>query len=410
MFSLESFYKILAKNLLEPLNIHSVCFKSFGSTNFDDLIGTINDQYDHYNFENSSSTKTLIFHDQEPIYASNFYNSYLGSNPNYLLFYHQYTCGTFNFYYFTKNFNIIANSEISNEKNDLFRHLQYYDWYYFFHGFAALDWYKNIQYYPPNYDFSNVFICLNNLVTRNRSYRLNLVAQLVKRNLDQFGAISLNQNSLSNQIKDELYHPSSLLSVQAKKDIFNFLYQKNTKKFVVDEFKVEGIQSANDNLTTLTKGFFHVVTETIFYDKKLHLTEKIFKPIVAHRPFILAAAPGNLAYLKKYGFKTFDHWIDESYDNEEDSDIRIKKIVDEIEKLTKLSTHQLKNLYAEMLPVLEYNFNHFYTNFKKIIVDEMIDNFEINLKKFNAGKDASFENYLHYDHVDLNKIKNRLRQ
>ena len=37
----------------------------------------------------------------------------------------------------------------------------------------------------------------------------------------------------------------------------------------------------------------------------MHLTEKIFKPIVNKQPFMLLAAPDNLAYLKSYGFKTY---------------------------------------------------------------------------------------------------------
>ena len=48
----------------------------------------------------------------------------------------------------------------------------------------------------------------------------------------------------------------------------------------------------------MSLGLFHIVTETIFYDNKLHFTEKVFKPIVARRPFFLVGAPGNLAYLK----------------------------------------------------------------------------------------------------------------
>jgi hypothetical protein len=40
---------------------------------------------------------------------------------------------------------------------------------------------------------------------------------------------------------------------------------------------------------------------------------------------MLLAAPGNLAYLKSYGFKTFDSVIDESYDTIQDNDLALKQ-------------------------------------------------------------------------------------
>ena len=144
---------------------------------------------------------------------------------------------------------------------------------------------------------------------------------------------------------------------------------------VIDTREPNGSMSANIDINQLTRALWHIVTETVYFLPKLHLTEKIFKPIVAKRPFILVAAPGNLAYLKRYGFKTFDHWIDESYDNEQDHYIRIEKITAEIAKLCALEPIVLKQMHIEMQEILEYNFQHFYGDFKKIIVNELVDNF-----------------------------------
>jgi hypothetical protein len=44
------------------------------------------------------------------------------------------------------------------------------------------------------------------------------------------------------------------------------------------------------------------------------LTEKALRPIACGQPFILAATPGSLQYLRSYGFKTFSGYIDETYD------------------------------------------------------------------------------------------------
>jgi hypothetical protein len=95
---------------------------------------------------------------------------------------------------------------------------------------------------------------------------------------------------------------------------------------------------------------WNIVTETVFYDNKLHLTEKIFKPIVLKRPFVLVGAPGNLQYLKEYGFQTFDKWINEDYDNEIDPDIRIKKIV------ARIKTGFKSELTAKAKPKISQSF------------------------------------------------------
>jgi hypothetical protein len=184
----------------------------------------------------------------------------------------------------------------------------------------------------------------------------------------------------------------------------------NPPSFKIDTDFTIGILSANDDLETLSLGLFHVVTETIFYDAKLHLTEKIFKPVVARRPFFLVGAPGNLAYLRSYGFQTFDRWVDESYDLETDPDQRLVKIVNELDKLCKLSESELMQMYQDMQDILEYNFQWFYTGFREHITNELVDNFEILIKKSNAGKDASFKNYLDSSMIDFDAVKKRLLQ
>jgi thymidylate synthase len=150
----------------------------------------------------------------------------------------------------------------------------------------------------------------------------------------------------------------------------------------------------------------------IYKMPKLKKTKKIFKPIVARRPFILVASPGNLAYLKSYGFRTFDSWIDESYDSEPDHYIRIEKITNEIEKLCKLSKTELDAMYADMQDTLEYNHQHFYKEFKRIIVNEMVDNLEGILIQFNNGRQPNNHSRYHrrfeYEPGYTDKVKQLL--
>lgn len=120
--------------------------------------------------------------------------------------------------------------------------------------------------------------------------------------------------------------------------------------------------------------FCHVVTETLFYQKAVHLTEKSLRPMVNRRPFLLAGPAGSLAYLRSYGFRTFSDWWDESYDLIEDPHDRLDCIMMNIDKISSWSNSKIKSVLLEMRPVLEHNHNHFYTDFPEIIMQELKDN------------------------------------
>ena len=313
------------------------------------------------------------FFDQEPIYAnteSTIRNSVLNLK----------------FVPHPGRINILANSEISAIKDNIISAHEFHDWYYFYHGFAALDWYRDFQYFESQSfnRFDKVFICYNHLTAKYRSYRLHLVSNLIEQDLVRYGSVSLFANDWQQTIED----PENLLDNRARVKIYKTL-KDVTLPLTIDTDNPVGSMSADVKLDDLTSALFHVVTETIYFQDKLHLTEKVFKPIVARRPFFLVAAPGNLAYLKRYGFKTFDRWIDESYDTETDHYIRIEKVTAELARLCAMDRSALEKMHLEMQEVLEYNFNHFYTGFKDSIIDELVDNFAAVISKYNLSIDSA---------------------
>lgn len=85
------------------------------------------------------------------------------------------------------------------------------------------------------------------------------------------------------------------------------------------------------------------------------ITEKTYKPIACRRPFIVFSTPYFLDDLRKLGFKTFHPYIDESYDTEVDNKIRLKKIVSEIERISKLTESEQTDLLNNLSGVLEHN-------------------------------------------------------
>jgi hypothetical protein len=307
--------------------------------------------------------------------------------------------------------NLLANSEHSELKHNFVKFSGYYDWYYFYHGFAALDWYRDFQYIEPESfnRFDKVFICYNHLTSKYRSYRLHLVSNLIEQDLVKSGSVSLFHDGWQKTIED----PENPLDNRARVKVYKQL-RNVSNPLIIDTETPDGTLSASVNFDSLTSALFHVVTETVYFQDKLHLTEKVFKPIVAKRPFFLVSTPGSLAYLKRYGFRTFDHWIDESYDLEPDHYIRIEKITFELARLCAMSPALLKQMHMEMQEVLEYNFNHFYTTFKDTIVDELVDNFAGVLGQINNGRQPGNHSNYHtrFDlPVDyLEQVKVRLKK
>jgi len=317
----------------------------------------------------------------------------------------------FNFFLATSIPAIFATSEKSNTVNEMRDLYNFQSLYYFFHGFAALDWYRG--YYALNYNNSIVkqynydFISFNRLINNDRSYRIYFVSLLKEQGLLSHGQVSFNvSDNLFDDWQDEIADPKTKLSGHAKQHIEHHLTDVN--KLIIDNPQVHGSASANiprniNGYWYPGKGpadvdaFWHIVTETVFYYDKLHLTEKIFKPIASKQPFMLLAAPGNLAYLKSYGFKTFDSVIDESYDLIQDNDLRTEAVVEQLYWYCNLPPGEKTDIIQQLEPVIQHNFDHFYGEFRHIITRELLDNTKTLFKEI--GYDDSHINYANIHHV-----------
>ena len=108
--------------------------------------------------------------------------------------------------------------------------------------------------------------------------------------------------------------------------------------------------------------FVDIVNESRYAQPTANISEKVMQAIQFQTPFVLVAPPHSLKYLKTMGYKTFDRWWDESYDECESHMDRMFKIVELIEHINSLTDREVFNMYTEMLPVLEHNFNTFVKN------------------------------------------------
>jgi len=385
MISVDNFYWVLWQQLLQPCGIS--CWYHYPWGTQDNII-----QSEYTTFNSLADVHHVVFgYDQEPIWTESMSALYdnQGTTP-----------------WTVRYIKILANSEKSQVKRNLCKSRSFLDWYFFYHGFAALDWYRDGRTITHQHNIVNAYLSFNHIVHDRRNYRIALIARLLDRDCIHTGKVSLHANV--DTISAELSKPYSNLSIRSQDLIKRNLHKMSTLPWTLDQVPVNGDLSARFGFhehKLWQSAFLHVVNETVFYEPKLHLTEKIFKPIVAARPFLLVAAPGNLAYLRSYGFQTFDKWIDESYDQIQDADARLDAIASEIYRLQRLPLQALRRLLEEMTPVLRHNREHFYGNFRKIIVDEMTENFQQCLRIWNNGRVDDHGRPLH---PDLDQVKQLL--
>jgi len=104
--------------------------------------------------------------------------------------------------------------------------------------------------------------------------------------------------------------------------------------------------------------YFSVVSETNYYADTpgRFLSEKVFKPILMLHPFMMVSRPHSLKLLRELGYKTFEPYIDESYDSIEDDSERLLVIVKEIKRLSYLSTEELQDFLNGTAEICRHNF------------------------------------------------------
>ena len=101
--------------------------------------------------------------------------------------------------------------------------------------------------------------------------------------------------------------------------------------------------------------YFSLVTETVFDYPYSFRTEKIWKPIAIGHPFIVASNAGYYRDLHNLGFKTFGHVIDESFDQIDNNQDRLTRIVLVVNDLCQ---QDLASFLNECYNVCKYNQQH----------------------------------------------------
>lgn len=200
--------------------------------------------------------------------------------------------------------------------------------------------YKNIT--PPKYEknlYNFTYLC-----GCPRIDKLHMLSALFDNNLlgeETLWSCGSIDKKLINQIKRKINLPKSPKILDYDKSI-------KGKRECWSEIQLHFFKRSR----------FSLVQETEMTNRSNRYTEKTYKCFWMKHPFILAGNYQTLKLLKNDGFKTFHPYIDESYDDIEDRDERIKEIIKQLKILNKKREDEWQLFFENINPILNYNYKH----------------------------------------------------
>jgi hypothetical protein len=246
----------------------------------------------------------------------------------------------------------VLHSEQSSELNKLTT-MGFKPVHWFANGVLCADhWYrlyKDIPIVTEYQPLEHKFICANRLIDNKRSYRIKFLNML---DVNQGTYSLLKHDPHTNRTPNEIYPDNKVLP-------HSFDEHNNSSAWLTLRYWNESSRQFDSSIWK--SSFLHVVSETVV--DRVHLTEKMFKPIVLKQPFVLLNGAGGLEYLRSYGFKTFNDFWSEDYDEIENLDQRLQAVADIVNDIGSCSLSQLEKIRDRLKPILEHNYNWFYNGF-----------------------------------------------
>jgi len=209
------------------------------------------------------------------------------------------------------------------------------------------------------------FLLLNG---RARSHRIQLLAKL-KGLLDQSIWTNLDSATGPIQLLDTKYEYDHVANATALPNSGFVKHQLFDNKW--------GDVYIKENLYQDT--YFSIVTETVFDYPYSFRTEKIWKPIAIGHPWIAVANQGFYKGMHNLGFRTFDHIIDESFDQIDNNQDRLNRIV---KVVTDLCQQDLVSFLDSTREVCKYNQQHL-LEMRPKVREEFPDRFFQFIKQYN---------------------------
>lgn len=332
-----------------------------------------------YSYHDSVTRLPMICHDQEPL-------NFLEYEPlaSKIGVFRHTIYEAFNFY----DQVLLLHSERNSKELEKFSTSGAIPVYYWSHAMIALDWYRYAQHDTrlSQKNPKQLFLIYNRAWSGTREYRLKFAELMCEHDLLLHCRMAFNPVD-----QDQHYHThqfvNSSLAISRRDLEYNFGLNNTSSSASADYV-------SNDYCETAIE----VVLETLFDDSRWHLTEKALRPIACGQPFLLAAAPGSLEYLREYGFQTFAPYIDETYDSIKDPLQRLKAIAAEMKRISGLCASDQQQLLNNIENIAKHNQQRFFSDeFFQQVLNEYTTNMHSALELAELSHCASYyKSYQHY--------------
>jgi hypothetical protein len=207
------------------------------------------------------------------------------------------------------------------------------------------------SYFIDNFNIEKHFLCFNNLTKLHRLWMFYELMNNIK--LKNKSILSLNKNTTDKSFFEIVSSINNVEMIEYYKT-----YDSTTEYSYDTNNWLKDVQTGDSiNIDAHLKTFVNIVTETLTQKDVVFITEKTYKPIYTCQPFIIVGNTYSLKKLKELGFKTFDKWWDESYDDEIDFEIKMNKIKKILEEIASWDLEKCMLIRNEMKEILIHNYN-----------------------------------------------------
>ena len=295
------------------------------------------------------------------------------------------------------DFTMLVHSEKNSNELEKYEQAGFAGVYWWSHAAIAADWFRYAQHdHKLIVDINKItqdFLIYNRAWTGSREYRLKFAELIIDNKLADYCLMGFNAVDTGNTYTQHKFqNPAFGIN---REDLEQYFFKNVT----------DSAASADYNHTDYQHTAIEVVLETLFDDTRWHLTEKALRPIACGRPFILAATPGSLEYLRSYGFETFDGLIDESYDKLTDPVKRLECICKEMQRISQLTYQQKQQLWDNLYQISKRNQELFFsTAWQQGIFDEFVHNY--NRARNVIDKQVSTTNWEALKEINFNLCPN----
>lgn len=248
-------------------------------------------------------------------------------------------------------------------------------------GFNRKYFETDLNYFDTTKQKQKKFLCLNNVL---RVHRLYIMYKLFDCWNEGFVSMvglfqmlneKLQLQNLFNNLKTLLIH---IGEYENDEKIYKFFMELplelDTK--VVSQETAGSFHSGMPSFDIISNAYFNIANECSFgnmlflgdsvygsvtdkndkeyFKNSIWPGEKVLKSM-CFIPTIAIGDPHMLRYIRSHGFKTFHPFIDESYDEVEDDEERLKMLVLEINRLLKMKPSELHEMWIQCIPIIKHN-------------------------------------------------------